>query len=44
MTPRLPEGGVPLLEGGAIVGAIGVAGLQSAEDGQVAAAGARALG
>jgi uncharacterized protein GlcG (DUF336 family) len=38
------EGGVPLLEGGAIVGAIGVSGMQSAEDGQVAAAGARALG
>lgn len=38
------EGGVPLIEGGAIVGAIGVSGMQSAQDGQVAAAGARALG
>jgi glc operon protein GlcG len=38
------EGGVPLIEGGLIVGAIGVSGLQSPQDGQVAAAGARALG
>jgi uncharacterized protein GlcG (DUF336 family) len=38
------EGGVPLLEGGAVIGAIGVSGMQSAQDGQVAAAGARALG
>jgi glc operon protein GlcG len=38
------EGGVPLLEGGAVVGAIGVSGMQSAQDGQVAAAGARVLG
>jgi uncharacterized protein GlcG (DUF336 family) len=37
------EGGVPLLEGGAVVGAIGVSGMQSTQDGQVAAAGARAL-
>jgi glc operon protein GlcG len=37
------EGGVPLLVGGAVVGAIGVSGMQSAQDGQVAAAGARAL-
>lgn len=37
------EGGVPLIEGGAVVGAIGVSGMQSAQDGQVAAAGARAL-
>jgi uncharacterized protein GlcG (DUF336 family) len=37
------EGGVPLLEGGAVVGAIGVSGMQSAQDGQVALAGARAL-
>ena len=37
------EGGVPLMEGGAVVGAIGVSGMQSAQDGQVAAAGARAL-
>jgi glc operon protein GlcG len=37
------EGGVPLLEGGAIVGAIGVSGMQSGQDGQVASAGARVL-
>ena len=37
------EGGVLLLERGAIVGAIGVSGMQSSQDGQVAAAGARAL-
>ena len=37
------EGGVPLLEGGAVVGAIGVSGMQSGQDGQVAIAGARAL-
>jgi uncharacterized protein GlcG (DUF336 family) len=37
------EGGVPLLEGGLLVGAIGVSGMQSTQDGQVAAAGARAL-
>ncbi|HVZ73734.1 MAG TPA: heme-binding protein [Polyangia bacterium] len=38
------EGGVPLMEGGAVVGAIGVSGMQSAQDGQVALAGARVLG
>jgi uncharacterized protein GlcG (DUF336 family) len=38
------EGGIPLVAGGAIVGAIGVSGMQSHQDGQVAAAGARALG
>jgi uncharacterized protein GlcG (DUF336 family) len=37
------EGGVPLLDGGVIVGAIGVSGMQSAQDGQVALAGARVL-
>ena len=37
------EGGVPLLASGAVVGAIGVSGMQSTQDGQVAAAGARAL-
>jgi glc operon protein GlcG len=37
------EGGVPLLAGGLVVGAIGVSGMQSHQDGQVAAAGARAL-
>jgi glc operon protein GlcG len=37
------EGGVPLLEHGAVVGAIGVSGMQSFQDGQIAQAGARAL-
>ena len=38
------EGGVPLLLGGQVVGAIGVSGVRSGQDAQVAAAGARALG
>jgi uncharacterized protein GlcG (DUF336 family) len=38
------EGGVPLIDAGAVVGAIGVSGMQSFQDGQVATAGARALG
>ena len=42
---RLPgaipiEGGLPLMAGGKIVGAIGVSGVQSNQDGQVAKAGA----
>jgi glc operon protein GlcG len=37
------EGGVPLLQGGAVVGSIGVSGMQSWQDGQVAQAGARVL-
>ena len=37
------EGGVPLLVGGRVVGAIGVSGVRSGEDAQIAAAGARAL-
>jgi uncharacterized protein GlcG (DUF336 family) len=37
------EGGVPLLQGGAVVGSIGVSGMQSSQDGQVARAGARVL-
>jgi uncharacterized protein GlcG (DUF336 family) len=37
------EGGVPLLVAGQVVGAIGVSGMQSAQDAQVAEAGARAL-
>lgn len=37
------EGGVPLVQGGRIVGAIGVSGGTSAQDGQCAAAGAGAL-
>ncbi|MFA5982829.1 MAG: heme-binding protein [Methylococcaceae bacterium] len=38
------EGGVPLIVGDEIVGAIGVSGVKSCEDGQIAAAGAKALG
>lgn len=37
------EGGVPIIVGGEIVGSIGVSGVQSSQDGQVAAAGAAAL-
>ncbi len=37
------EGGLPLIRDGAYVGAIGVSGLKSSEDGVVAAAGASAL-
>jgi glc operon protein GlcG len=37
------EGGVPLVLEGEIVGSIGVSGVQSSQDGQVAAAGATAL-
>jgi len=37
------EGGLPLVAGGEIVGSIGVSGVQSFQDGQVAAAGAAVL-
>jgi uncharacterized protein GlcG (DUF336 family) len=37
------EGGLPLVAGGRIVGAIGVSGVTSAQDGQIAAAGAAVL-
>ena len=37
------EGGIPLIEGGKIVGAIGASGGSSAEDGQCAQAGANVL-
>lgn len=37
------EGGVPLVSAGRIVGAIGVSGMASTQDGEVAAAGAAAL-
>lgn len=37
------EGGVPLVADGRIVGAIGVSGMRSYQDGQVAEAGAKAL-
>jgi uncharacterized protein GlcG (DUF336 family) len=38
------EGGVPLVAGDRIVGAIGVSGVTAQQDGQIAAAGAAALG
>jgi uncharacterized protein GlcG (DUF336 family) len=37
------EGGIPLLRDGDIVGAIGVSGMQSSQDAQVAQADAEAL-
>lgn len=37
------EGGVPLLRDGVVVGAIGISGVRSTQDGQIAAAGAAAL-
>ncbi len=37
------EGGVPLTVGGQIIGALGVSGASSAQDGQIAGAGAAAL-
>jgi glc operon protein GlcG len=37
------EGGVPLIADGVVVGAIGVSGVTSQQDGQIAAAGAKAL-
>ena len=42
--PGLPlEGGVPIIQGGKIIGAIGVSGVQSTQDAQVAAAGTKAV-
>jgi glc operon protein GlcG len=38
------EGGIPLFAGGDVVGAIGVSGMQSTQDAQVAQAGAAVLG
>jgi glc operon protein GlcG len=38
------EGGVPILVGGQCVGAVGVSGVKSAEDAQIARAGIAALG
>jgi len=44
LTGAIPiEGGLPLIIGGKIVGAIGVSGVTSAQDGQIAAAGAGKL-
>ena len=38
------EGGLPIIVGGQLVGAIGVSGVKSTEDGQIAKAGAESLG
>ena len=38
------EGGVPIMVGGQLVGAIGVSGVKSTEDGQIAKTGAEAIG
>ena len=38
------EGGLPIMVGGQMVGAIGVSGVKSTEDGQIAKAGADSLG
>ncbi len=44
MPQMLPiEGGVPLIHNGQVVGAIGISGVKSTEDGQIAKAGAKAL-
>lgn len=37
------EGGLPLVVGGAVIGAIGVSGMQSTQDAEIAEIGARAL-
>jgi len=45
LTGAMPiEGGVPLVVGGKMIGAIGVSGATAAQDGQIAKAGAEALG
>jgi len=42
--PGLPlEGGIPIIQGGKIIGAIGVSGVQSTQDAQVATAGTKAV-
>ena len=38
------EGGVPITVGGQVVGAVGVSGVKSSEDAQIARAGIAALG
>ena len=38
------EGGVPLIKDGLVIGSIGVSGMSSPEDGEIAAAGAAVLG
>jgi len=47
-TPALPgvipaEGGVPLTIGGTVVGGLGISGVRSFQDGQIATSGAAAL-
>lgn len=37
------EGGVPLLRDGVVIGGLGISGVRSAQDGQIAAAGVKAL-
>lgn len=37
------EGGVPLLRNGVVIGGLGISGVRSAQDGQIAAAGVKAL-
>jgi uncharacterized protein GlcG (DUF336 family) len=37
------EGGVPLMSGGKIIGAVGVSGVTAGQDGQIAEAGAKGL-
>jgi uncharacterized protein GlcG (DUF336 family) len=37
------EGGIPLLRDGVVIGALGVSGVRSVQDGQIAAAGVAAL-
>ena len=45
VTPVTPlEGGVPIMVGGQVVGAVGVSGVKSSEDVQIAKAGIAALG
>jgi glc operon protein GlcG len=43
-TAVLLEGGIPIVYQGQVIGAVGVSGASSAQDAQVAEAGARALG
>lgn len=38
------EGGVPLIRDGVVIGGLGISGVRSAQDGQIAAAGVAALG
>ncbi|MFN5776005.1 MAG: heme-binding protein, partial [Burkholderiaceae bacterium] len=40
----LLEGGVPILKDGQVIGAVGVSGVKSIEDAQIAKAGIAALG